>query len=284
MKYDARVDYVKFNAEKPMLPMTGRTERGSRNFKYMVQNEHGRVQWGHNKSDNFQHTLSGANLAYMPLSQQIDMIDLWRSDGATFTRIDLAITVQGDHMNDAYVHAQRAVGALADQRVVKAVSSPDHGYETIYIGDQKKRGRKGIFRAYRHDLAHDYVALYGRESTPHTRLELEFGRSNAQGASNAIVNTRDVHAVMSAYLNFPDWELWQALSNGEIVRYEQRGTAFNDTYNLAGREQWLRDQVAPAFGKLMADQIHAYGAYPIYDEFMRIARKAYYDRINDLIS
>jgi len=278
MKYDARIDYVKFNAERPLLPMTGSKERGSRNFKYMVQNEYGRVQWGHNKSDKFQHVLSGTNLAHMPLSQQIDTIELWRSDGATFTRIDLAITVEGDYVRDAYVHAQRAIGALADQGVVKAVVSPKNGHETVYVG------RKGIFRAYRHDLAHDYVALYGRDSTPHTRLELEFGRNNAQGASNAIVNTRDVHSVMSAYLDFPDWELWRELSSGEVVQYEQRGTAFTDEHNLAGREQWLRDQVAPAFGKLMADQVYAYDAYPIYHEFMRIARKAYYDRINELIS
>lgn len=284
MQYDARVDYVKFNADKPLISMRGRTEQGYRNFKFRVENEYGRVQWGHNKSDRFQHTLSGANLDYMPLSQQIEMVELWRSDGAQFTRIDLAITVEGDHMQDAYTHAQRAVGALAEQRVVKAISSPSEGYETVYIGEPKKRGRKGIFRAYRHDLAHDYLAIYGKKATPHTRLELEFGRNNAQGASNAIVNTRNIHAVMSAYLDFPDWELWQALGTGTIVQYQQRGTAFEEQYNLASREQWLRDQVAPAFGKLMADQIHAYGAYPIYEEFMRIARKAYYDRINELIS
>lgn len=272
MTYNIKIDYLKFKLDHPAFNVNA-IEKGIGNFKMKFVTDYGVIHYGHNKSDKYSHVMSGKDCEKHRYDFCVDaeLIRMLMDMDAQFTRIDIAITHEGSSLDQFKEnHMDFGVGALIDQRHIKTIADgTTDALETIYIGDRKKRARKGVFRAYNYGLAHGLEDIL-------TRYELEIGSDRAQSAAKKINEGTQLGATMRSYIDFPSWEDYQIWTSGDIHE-PIRGKSIEDDDIQAqlSKWNWLHNQVAPSLGRAMARQVMDYGHSDGYKEFMKIAKKAY---------
>lgn len=170
-----------------------------------------------------------------------------------FTRIDHACTVYNSENNFALSELQEAYsqgkiesplcargGTIVSKLELDGQSYP----ETFYIGDLKKRGKKGIFRAY------DKGAQLEITRQILMRLELEERGTNAHQSAMRIAEGASVGAIFKARFNI-DTPKFQAIFDEPSVKI-QRGKSKKEEEEMSEDEKrwkWLIEQVAPTLKK-----------------------------------
>lgn len=180
--------------------------------------------------------------------------------GCKFSRVDLAITAQhdGELTIDTVRQWIRDGQLIAPQHraghVKSIIDETNSRGETIYMGEMKKRGRRGIARAY------DKGLELGMEPGMLTRFEVEEKRDVAHRMARQYVEGEDIGALIGSRLQF-DNETWSMLTGGEIApekRYkpEKRDEPIDKTW------LWLIERVAPVLArKIAVDEEFGRGEY-----------------------
>ena len=206
-----------------------------------------RVLYGNANSEKFLMQMSGATCAGYNMSFPTGNTSFALAQGATFSRVDFAVTVNRAEPLEQFRQA------LADGQVVskryendtpKMIADVGGKAQTIYLGDLKKRGKKGVFRAY------DKALEQGLD-TPSTRFELEIRGSTAHTAVKRFLTGVPISALVRAVVDIPgaDWFHEIFIAPPETLPTFKRP----EKVDLVGaRWHWLTTQVAPALGKLLA--------------------------------
>ena len=230
-------------------------------YKRGYRNEQGtRFYFGNPKSNKALLVCSGSALEEIRGTGIEDgqiLQSLFEKD-ATITRLDTAITVEGDEdifalgdVETAYQEGKidsplcERGGTLISKLTLDKETYP----ETFYIGDLAKRGKKGLFRAY------DKGAMLDITRQILMRLELEERGSNAHMSAKRIAGGASVASVMKSRFNIKT-DQFQAIYDAdsvEIARGKAKEVFLSDEEK---RWKWLIEQVAPTLKKsLMANQM-----------------------------
>lgn len=193
-------------------------------------------------------------------------------EGSKFSRVDFAVTVEGLEPLFWFHEAMKRDKILSkrfDGDASKAISDRFGNPETIYIGDLKKRGRKGVFRAYNKGLELGIDKLL-------TRFELEVRRKSAQVAMRRILLGVSIQKIITDVIDLPGADWWKDImgtKDATLPTYHP-----DDKLNpIARRWHWLIKQVAPALGRLIAinDQQET-SQYSVFLRTVEQSRAAYH--------
>lgn len=185
------------------------------------------------------------------LRNDYEIINWALEAGGKFSRLDLAVTnwqtmdgmifVQDveNWARNNLIETSLLSGGIHE--VVRPFGKTELQRETLYIGDPKKRAKKGIFRAYDKGIALDIGAYLS------TRLELELKREKAHRAATRIAQTNDIAGNFRVYFNVRHKD-FDRLMDAEAVSVK-RGKArekLSENEENDKRWAWLINQVAPA--------------------------------------
>ena len=175
---------------------------------------------------------------------------MFLEQSGSFSRIDLAVT---EYVEDNLItigevqkwyQQDLIVSYLTADGMAKSISSIQLDRiipETLYIGDPKKRGKKGIFRAYDKgvdlELPEDLI----------TRLELELRAKKAHAIAENIAYRNDFSGSFRKHFNVYA-DNFDRLMDAPITEpiKRKRGIAKDKDIEMDKRWRWLMEQVAPA--------------------------------------
>lgn len=256
MAVERFIDYMQFSVNLPEtkfldaptyspIPKIGYYRSGYRD-KYGIRYYTGNARGG---------TLviaSGETMENLRSLRNDQQIISWALEaGAKFSRLDLAVTdwqtMSGmvfvsdveQWARDDLIETSLLAGGIHE--VVRPFGKSGLQRETLYIGDPKKRAKRGIFRAYDKGVEMNIGAYLS------TRLELELKREKAHHAACRIAKTNDIAGNFRAYFNVRHKE-FDRLMDTEAVS-TKRGKAKERMAEKEANErrwQWLIEQVAPA--------------------------------------
>lgn len=182
----------------------------------------------------------------------------WALDaGAKFSRLDLAVTnwqTLDGFVTMEDVKSWLSLGLVESSllsggaKLISSVSTTSKDtLETLYVGDTKKRAKKGIFRAYDKGIELNIGAYLS------TRLELELKREKAHLVACRIAKTNDISGNFRAYFNVRHRD-FDRLMDADAVS-TKRGKAkerVEENEENDRRWAWLLNQVAPALKEAIA--------------------------------
>lgn len=276
MRTEKAIDYIQFSMEDFQYATVDKPERTISPIRFythcIVYPQTGiRVLSGNPNSKKQLVVMSGTACNKFGQSNLKQFIEYQLSQGATVSRIDLCVT------SDCAEHIEMTKDALASGVVTskrldiersKVIGRVDDTPETIYIGDVKKRGRKGIMRVY------DKAVELGVDM-PMTRFELECKGSVANNNAKRWVNGVDIGNMIRASVDCS--RKWWIDVMGKNDPLPQVNAPDKDSYEdeIARRWQWLCEQVAPALGKAIAKDESMGLGYGNFDRFNDIVSKNY---------
>ena len=147
--------------------------------------------------------------------------------------------------------------------------------ETLYFGDWKKRGKRGIVRVY------DKGIDLGQYANSIVRLEVEDKRDKAHVSAHRIADGASVGSVLKTRFNVLD-DRWQSAIDSPSID-TTRGESEDDKQATKNAWNWLLAQVAPTLGKQLAmDELNEDSEN--FKLFNEIVQKNYTERLNELIA
>ena len=268
------IDYLQWSALKvPSFLSTSWLEEGCSFAFYRLVRKYmcgTRVLSGNANTEKYLMQMGGETCAQYNMSHTTGNASFALAQGGVFSRVDFAVTV-----NQAAPLIQFRE-ALADGEVVskrfeedepKVIGDVQGNAQTIYLGDLKKRGKKGVFRAYDKGLE---MGL----DTPMTRFELEVRGKTAHTAMKRFLVGVPISVLIRAVVDIPDAPWWNEIMLAQsepLPRFKQP-----EKMDITARRwHWLVTQVAPALGKLLA--IEDIEGTQNYDRFMRYTLSAKLD-------
>jgi hypothetical protein len=166
--------------------------------------------------------------------------------GGKVSRLDLAVTVDEQETLKKFrnvVGTEKLVSKRFEQDAPKLICSANGDVETIYIGSLKKRGKKGIFRAYD-------KGLEGGLGETYIRFELEVRRKLANTAAKRLNKGHSIGDLIRNVVDLPGEQWWIDMmgAKSDTLPY-----FFPDDLGdpVERRWHWLCTQVAPALAKLL---------------------------------
>jgi DNA relaxase NicK len=190
-----------------------------------------------------------------------EILDWVLSAGGEVSRIDLAVTefIEEELLTLEDVECWYKKGLIASALIdggFKEISRirEDGGREreTLYIGDIKKRGKKGLFRAY------DKGVELGLGSEIVTRIELELKREKAHNTAKRLVETNDIAGNFRASFDVKSKDFERLMdADAVIVHRGKNATKQEESEEIARRWDWLLKQVAPALKQAIKDERQA---------------------------
>jgi len=222
-------------------------------FKRGYKDEIGaRYYFGHKKTENAAIVLSGSTMHNQRVIgwEDADFIEGILSEGGKVKRLDIAITdyVDEDLITPSCVveafYAQEITGTLSGDGIKFIAGGATEDFpsvETTYIGDLKRRGKRGIFRAYDKGLemkiAKDIIS----------RLELEERKENAHSSAKRIAGGASLTQVLQSRLQFNS-ERFKRLFEDEPIDISRGDGLIKESVEekMNRRWQWLMAQVAPS--------------------------------------
>lgn len=178
---------------------------------------------------------------------------------AKFTRLDYAITIHNDEniftlgdIQDDYRNG------LIDSPLVKRggmliskLELDGNVYpETFYIGELKKRGEHGIFRAY------DKGAQFDISRFMLMRAELEERGEKAHNSAKRIADGASVSSVFKSRFNIRSGR-WENIFDCESVSIDRGKNKERELTPEERRWKWLIEQVAPALKQaILSENCH----------------------------
>lgn len=185
-----------------------------------------------------------------------DILSWALSRGGKVSRLDLAVTewIEDDLFTLGDVrtwYEQGLIDASLAKYGCKTIASVSKGggeeLQTVYIGDIKSRGKKGIFRAY------DKGVEMGLGSEIATRIELELKRENAHSVAKRLADTNDIAGNFRSKFNVASVG-FERLMEADAVQVTRGKNLVKQSQEeeLSRRWEWLISQVAPALGEAIA--------------------------------
>jgi DNA relaxase NicK len=186
-----------------------------------------------------------------------EILDWFLSRDAEISRLDLAVTEWIEDelftLEDVEKWAKEdLIESTLLSGGIKKISEVFNGgceeVQTLYIGSMKKRGKKGIFRAY------DKGVELGIGAEMITRIELELKRENADATARRLAESNDIAGNFRSRFNVksPVFERIMDADAVPVVRGKNKAkTPENEA--LDKRWEWLLSQVAPALSEAIKD-------------------------------
>jgi len=214
-----------------------------------------RVFLGNANSDKYLVQQSGQSCERWDMTAYPNRLKAVIQEGGKFSRLDIAVTVSGiEHLNQfrEAVRKNLVVSQRFGQDEPKIISNGTGEVETVYLGDLRKRAKKGVFRAYDKGKEQGLLEKY-------SRFELEIRGSAANVAAKRFLVGIDMGDLIRFVVDIPSQQWWADLL-GEKSENLPRMLGEVKRDPIARRWHWLNKQVAPALGKLMAHDVKNDGA------------------------
>ena len=253
---ERHIDYLQFSAlfsEQIIIQKGYENVPAPRFYKRGYRDNLGnRFYFGNPNSNKALVVCSGEALQNMRSSEKQDFeILVWAFEaGGIVSRIDLAVTewIENDFvsMNDceAWVKQGLVNSVLLNggAKTISAISEASgNEIQTLYVGDMKRRGKSGIFRAY------DKGVDLGIGTEIVTRLELEMRGEVAQNAAMRLAETGDIAGNFRSRFDVKSADFQRLMDADAVATYRGKaGLKREDEEKMEGRWQWLMNQVAPA--------------------------------------
>ncbi len=253
MKSEKKIDYLQYTYHEipdwlGVVPYVGTSPLAF--YRACYEFECGaRVFSGNSNSDLYLIQLSGKSCERHQITENVGRLQFILDRGGKFSRIDFAVTVGGleplFYFNDAM--RKDAVESKRFENDSPKVITDAYGRpETIYIGDLKKRGRKGVFRAYNKGLEAGLDQLL-------TRFELETRKKRAMVAVRRYLGGVNIGKIIRDVVDLPEEQWWVDIMGDKANSLPDY--AREEILNpIERRWHWLIKQVAPALGRLIAMQ------------------------------
>jgi len=260
-----------------------------------------RYYYGNPNSKKALAVLSGQCLETLRALENTDaqIIDAFLSRGARCSRLDLAVTewVENDlvtledverwYKQDKIKSTWLAGGC---KMIVDVPKEDLNVAQTIYIGSQADRGKKGIFRAYDKGVEMDL----GKYMV--TRLEVEDRGDKANVSANRLAKTNDVAGVFRTRFDVDEPE-FERLMQSPVAELTRRSALpkRDEIDAQVGRWKWLIEKIAPSVKQAIADDkrldlgdtnmskfLVASGLMGVMrDAATDLANKRFYDKLRD---
>lgn len=202
---DFRIDYLKFSARifadfELKTPPFERSEISPlRFYKTVKRYENGLVEHiGNPATDKSLFILDGETCQHFNVDADFlkRVIGEWKG---TISRLDIAMTTTQEIIPLVLADKKKVESRMFSHDKMKIYADGDMNAETIYFGDLRTRGRKGIVRVY------DKARHLGIEG-PLQRIEIEFGRKHAHLAAQRIASGASLPAVFNSKFRInADW-------------------------------------------------------------------------------
>ena len=204
---------------------------------------------GHNKSDKWLNVATGGVCDKIP--NQLTFIQNILNSGAEFSRIDFCCTVQDGLSVDGFrewCQQGKVSGVLADSGIKSIVNDSSKASETTYVGDLKKRAKKGIFRAY------DKAIELNLDDFKLTRFELEERKKRAQITAKRYADGMMIGDIIQQRVNV-DVDEWRDIMGAKsevLKRYapEEKEEEIDNTWH------WLIQTCAKTLGEKIAEDMY----------------------------
>lgn len=242
MRKDVRVDYLQFSSELKPAQLFAyqrlQTDKSPNKFyKLQMTYEHGlRVLTGNPNSEKFLYILSGQTCDDINITPQLMTQIL--NENSNISRIDFAVTVDINIIDHIWQNREKTVTEMYKEplRLERGIENPNT--ETIYFGEQKRRGKKGIVRVYDKGIESGIGGLWHR-------IELECKRKHAQVSAKRYAIGERIESIMNAKFRI-DTELYKSIMSDEVsicrIKLEKHTT--QDT-EIERKMSWLMRQVKP---------------------------------------
>jgi len=275
-----KIDYMQFTTD---LPPTNKQRDHElkksfmQNYKTMRVFESGLTSHhGHNKSDKWLNIATGT--VCDGIENHRDYIKNVLKLHGIFSRIDFCCTVEnGCSMNDfrTWCENKEVSGPLADNGIKSIVNDDTQNAETTYIGDLKKRSKRGIFRAY------DKGIELGIEDAKLTRFELEERKHRANTTARRFSDGMPIGDIIRQRVDI-DNDIWRGIMGTKSEKL-QRYTTEEKNEDVDTTWHWLIDTCAKTLGEKMAlDQWNEKGNGN-YDLFMKQVEKSYNLQVKSIV-
>lgn len=184
---------------------------------------------------------------------------------AKFSRVDIAITEDDEEQlflpkDIVELYRQQKLESKHVKYGIKWIASMDEQYrdgiQTVYIGDMKHRGARGIFRAYDKGLEMD-IGKFKK-----SRIEIEDKHDAAHVTAKRIANGNELGSVFRTRMN-SESQLFERLMDAESMD-TSRGAEIiksDDHIQHENRKKWLLKQVAPAMVKVLTKEPEFYNHF-----------------------
>lgn len=193
------------------------------------------VYWGNVNSNKYLYIYSGRACESMGITPQYVARLIER--GATFSRIDFAVTTNVNFLVKLVKDSDKIESNLYKE--THAIIDKDVNPETVYIGDMKKRGKKGIVRAY------DKALELGLTDTELYRFELESRGKRAKIDAQRYARSNSIESIIKSRIDIDtDWFTW--LMSNEQNKANSRVYEDNSIPEIERKMAWLERQVIPS--------------------------------------
>jgi len=185
-----------------------------------------------------------------------ETIDWALSHGAKFSRVDWAIT---DYIDESLVTVSDVQSWFENEKIKSSLTAHGakfiSGYademrkqvQTLYIGDMKKRAKRGIFRAY------DKGIEQGLDAEIITRLELEERGDNADMSCKRFSETASFSGVFRSRFDVDALDFERLVDAPALgVQRGQGKMKTEKEMEMEKRFNWLMEQIAPALKEFVA--------------------------------
>lgn len=252
-----KIDYLQYSTDEVQHTYGShpRIERSPNKFyKYALIYESGVMVLSGNPNSNKELCILSGKCCDVFRSDLKDIVTHELEHGAKFSRVDLCVTIDGKQALDNFKLAlskREIVSKRLDILASKTISDIDDKPETIYVGNLKKRGRKGIFRAYNKGIE---LGL----GFDLSRFELECKGAIANNNIKRWVKGTSIGNMIRAGVDLPKHQWWIDIMGEETTLPQVIDDAINkmDINDHDRRWLWLMKQVAPALGKHIAEAEH----------------------------
>lgn len=257
MRFYTSIDYLTFTSpEPPRWKIPQQTVPSPVPFyRVAIKYSNGTLaNFGNPNSDLWLVVMSSQaieNCGFLPEDNARNFINQRVQQGCKFSRVDLAVTVEQE--------GEFTVGTFGEWLKSGKITGPDFRLEnakgivdkftdqdeTIYLGNQKKRAKKGIIRAY------DKSLEMGEDPGKITRVEIEEKREVANNIARQFAGGERIGAIMAKRLQI-ETELWRTLTGNEVAqdvrfREEKLRPPIDKTW------MWLVEKIAPVLGRKIAE-------------------------------
>lgn len=264
------VDYMQFTIDRPFSSKNGEYELKESfisNYQVMRVLPSGvTCHHGHNLSDKWLCIFQGEQCER--IKDHRAFVKNAINNGAKFSRIDYAVTVQ-DGMTMArfrkLIKDGKVSGVLYEASDPKSiVNDKTQKSETTNLGNIKKRGKFGMFRAY------DKAVDLGLDDLLLTRFELEERKDRAQVTAKRFgLAGMDIGDLIQQRVKVDD-ELWRNIMGAvsdKLPRFKD-----DEEIDPDSTWRWLLEAVAPSLGRNIAR------------DFSKLQNTANFEEFNALVT
>lgn len=245
---DFRIDYIQFSSNlRVIAPIENfdnvAKKSNIRFYDRMTQYDSGlRVYTGNPNTEKRLFVVDGATCERLNINNNTchRIVNEWQS---TVSRIDLAMTIDEDILPK--IMADKSMIESDLWSGIKVIADEELSPETIYIGDMKKRGRKGIVRCY-----NKAIQLGKEADVIMQRIEVELRQKHAQTATQRIGNGASIPSVMNAKFRIST-EWYQDIFSKDVATDRFKINDDNAKTEIQKKMVWLMRQVAPSLAYVL---------------------------------